>query len=139
MILVDTNVLVALVLRGDPLHEQATRDLERLARRSFFVLQAVLAEAIFLLPAGEQRARLTRILTSVDARPAAEPPWLEVFSWLERYAEHEPDWADACLVVLARPKLFRVWTYDKEFQTVWRRLDGSRVPLAARVGAERRR
>jgi predicted nucleic acid-binding protein len=132
MILIDTNVLVALVLQKDELHDRAVRDLGRLARRELFVVPAVLAEACFLLELREQRARLGELLARMRARPVSEPPWPVVFSWLHRYAEHEPDWADACMVVLASEEPFRVWTYDAEFRAIWRRLDGSRVPLAGR-------
>ena len=132
MILVDTNVLVALVLRKDRLHERATRDLERLAREEFHVMPVVLTEACFILQASAQRARLAELLAGVRARQASEPSWAKVFEWLSRYAEHEPDWVDASLVVTAsRDK--RVWTYDEEFRNVWRRMDGSSVPLAARA------
>ena len=38
------------------------------------------------------------------------------------YADHEPDWADACLAVLSgRDHDLKVWTYDREFRTTWRR------------------
>jgi hypothetical protein len=57
--------------------------------------------------------------------------WLEVFDWLDRYEEHEPDWADGYLAVISgHERRFRVWTYDREFRTIWRRADGSRIPLA---------
>ena len=57
--------------------------------------------------------------------------WLEVFDWLLRYQDHEPDWADGYLaVVSAKEKGSRLWTYDGEFRTTWRRPDGTRVPLA---------
>jgi len=36
-------------------------------------------------------------------------------------------------VLASRDRRVRVWTYDDEFVTVWRRLDGSRVPLANRL------
>ena len=66
------------------------------------------------------------------------PWWDDVFDWLERYAEHDPDLADAQLAVLCSKKSdYRVWTYDKEFQSVWRRLDGSRIPLATKALAGR--
>lgn len=133
MILVDTNVLVALVLPKDPLHERATRDLERLVRQELRVLPSVLAEACFLLGRREQRARLEELLTALRVRPAIEPAWERVFEWLARYGEHEPDWVDGCLVVMAS-RDHRIWTYDGEFRAVWRRLDGSRVPLAASSG-----
>lgn len=129
MILIDTSVLVALVLPKDRLHAAAKKDLERLARHEFRVLPSVLAEACFILAGGGQRARLAEVLTGIRARPATEPAWASVFEWLARYADHEPDWADACLVVMAN-KEQRIWTYDDEFRKVWRRLDGSRVPLA---------
>jgi hypothetical protein len=59
--------------------------------------------------------------------------WNETFAWLERYAEHQPDFADGYLAVAsARDARCKVWTYDKEFQTLWRRPDGSRIPMAGR-------
>ncbi len=129
MILVDTNVLVAITLPGDRLHERAVRDLERLVRQELRVLPSVLAEACFILEADAQRARLAELLSVIRAQPEVEPSWDRVFAWLARYAEHEPDWVDGCLVVLASRER-RVWTYDREFSSVWRRFDGSRVPLA---------
>lgn len=129
MILLDTNVLVALALPRDRLHQRATRDLEKLVRHELRVLPSVLAEACFLLTQAQQRARLAELLAGVRARQAVEPSWDRVFEWLARYAEHEPDWTDGCLVVMASREQ-RVWTYDDEFRSVWRRLDGTRVPLA---------
>jgi predicted nucleic acid-binding protein len=129
VIVLDTNVLVALALPKDRLHERATRDLEKLVTRELRVLASVLAEACFLLGAREQRARLAALLAAIRVRPATEPAWERVFEWLARYADHEPDWVDACLVVIASGD-HRIWTYDDEFRSVWRRLDGSRVPLA---------
>jgi hypothetical protein len=59
--------------------------------------------------------------------------WLEVLDWLAKYADHEPEWADACLAVLSgRDSGLKVWTYDREFRTTWRRPDGSTIPLAVR-------
>jgi hypothetical protein len=59
------------------------------------------------------------------------PLWSDVFAWLDLYAEHDPDWADGYLAVLSgRDRHARVWTYDREFSTIWRRLDGTRIPLA---------
>jgi len=128
VILLDTNVLVALVLPKDRLHERAVRDLERLARQELRILPSVMTEVCFLLGDRAQRGRLSELLAVMRARPAVEPGWERVFQWLERYAEHEPDWTDGCLVVSATREQ-RVWTYDDEFRAVWRRLDGSRVPL----------
>jgi hypothetical protein len=79
-----------------------------------------------------QRKRLARLLAelpiaSVDHEgndPAA------VFAWLDKYADHEPDWTDGMLVVLTEKiEGASVWTYDAEFWTTWRNARGKRVPL----------
>ena len=57
--------------------------------------------------------------------------WSEIFAWMRRYAEHEPDWVDAYIAVLCGAnRRWRVWSYDREFRALWRRPDGSRIPLA---------
>jgi len=57
--------------------------------------------------------------------------WFEVFAWLLKYADHEPDWADGCIAVLCgRDRTLKVWTYDREFRTTWRRPDGTAIPMA---------
>ena len=57
--------------------------------------------------------------------------WLDVLDWLAQYSDHEPDFADGHLaVVSAIERRFKVWTYDSEFRTTWRRADGTRIPLA---------
>ncbi len=136
MILVDTAPLVALCDPRDGLHRRALGDLDRLARRPLAVCSAVLTEACFLLPHPVQRERLRRLLDELPVRPVVvdeAPVWEDAFLWMRRYAEHEPDWADAYLAALSgREKRARVWTYDSEFRTTWRRLDGGRVPLAVR-------
>lgn len=137
MISVDTTPLVALCDPRDGLHERALRDLDRLARQELFVCGAVLSEACFLLERPAPRARLARLLTelrigalSIDGDASA---WPRVFAWIARYADHEPDWADALQVVACSiDKRVKVWTYDEEFRTTWRREDGSKVPLAVR-------
>jgi len=59
--------------------------------------------------------------------------WKEVFDWLRQYADHEPDWADGYLATLCgRDRKCKVWTYDIEFRTIWRRPDGSPIPMAVR-------
>lgn len=132
MILVDTNVLVALADESDPLHPVATRDLTRIRRKALGVTSVVLSECLSLMPPAYLRRRLA-FLTEQLAMRAVElesPWWKEVFEWLDRYAEHEPDLADAQLAVLAsRDKAHAVWTYDREFKDVWRRRDGSKIPL----------
>lgn len=84
-----------------------------------------------------QRERLRRLLVELPVRPLAVadegPVWEDASRWMGRYAEHEPGWADAYLSVLSgRERRARVWTYDSEFRTTWRRLDAGRIPLAVR-------
>jgi predicted nucleic acid-binding protein len=131
MILVDTNVLVALVLPKDPLHARAKADLKRLVRQEIRVLDGVMTETCFFLCKRAQRERLEELLFALRARQQSDPSWVSVFAWLSRYAEHEPDWVDAALVSSSNRDQ-RVWTYDGEFQSIWRRMDGSRVPLAVK-------
>lgn len=135
MILLDTTPLVALCDPTDGLNPTALRDLDRLARQPMVVCAPVLTEACVLLPHQVQRRRLRRFLVefSVVAYRADDDLglWFEVFDWLDRYGEHEPDWADGYLAVVSgRERRFRVWTYDREFRTTWRRADGTRIPLA---------
>ncbi len=137
MILVDTTPLVALSSLRDALHSRVVRDLQRLLRARLFVSDAVLAEAVHLLPAAQARARLSELIAALPIGPIADDApiasRLEAFAWLARYAEHRPDRADATLVIAsARNPKARVWTYDSEFATTWRRPDGTRVPLAVR-------
>lgn len=135
MILLDTGPLVALCDPRDSLNQTALRDLDRLARQPLVACAPVLTEATVLLAHAAQRRRLRRFLDEFSVTPYRiddeQQLWSEVFEWLERYQEHDPDWADGYLAVLsAREKRARVWTYDREFRTIWRRPDGTRIPLA---------
>lgn len=135
MILIDTGPLVALCDRRDGRHRAALADLAALLPSRLALCEGVLAEACFHLPHHQQRQRLRRWLDDLDVVPApgaAAPDfWTDVFAWLARYEEHEPDWTDACLAVLSgRETGAKVWTYDNEFKTTWRRLDGRPIPLA---------
>jgi len=57
--------------------------------------------------------------------------WMDVFDWLADYREHEPDWTDGYLAVVSgKERHFKLWTYDREFRTTWRRPDGTAIPLA---------
>lgn len=134
MILVDTNVVVALADDTDDLHDGATSGLRRLRRSRFGVTAAVLAECLHLLRDGHQRRRLAGLFDKLGFEHVAlEPPWwADLFAWLDDYADHRPDLADAQLVVLcAREPAHRVWTYDREFKDIWRLPNGKRVPLVA--------
>jgi predicted nucleic acid-binding protein len=135
MILIDTNALVGLVDSSDPLNKQAVADFPRLAKRKLYLISPVLAEALHSLSSKQDRQRLADLLDEFQIKmcPIQETDelWQDAFQWLLRYSEHSPDWADALLAVLSgREKKFRVWSYDSEFKTIWRRPDGSRIPLA---------
>jgi predicted nucleic acid-binding protein len=135
LILIDANALVALVDKSDALHARAIADLRALERSQFATCEAVLAEACYHLPSRGERLRLRALLAAFDvvAIPATRNlEYLDaVFDWLAKYAEHEPDWADGCLAVLSgQEATARVWTYDREFRTTWRRPDGKRIRMA---------
>jgi predicted nucleic acid-binding protein len=135
VILLDTAPVVALCDPRDALNRRALRDLDRLAREPFVLCPPVLTEACFLLSHRVQRERLRRFLAefSVAAYRSEDESrlWFEIFDWLIRYEEHDPDWADGYLTVVSgKEKESRVWTYDREFRTTWRRPDGTRVSLA---------
>lgn len=137
MILLDTTPLVALCDPRDGLHGRALADLDRLAKHTTVLCEPVLTEAGFLLGHAVQRARLERLVVNLGMIPLAIEDEaelrLDVFRWLARYAEHHPDWADGYLAVVSeRQKDARVWTYDREFRTTWRRPGGTRIPLAVR-------
>lgn len=134
MILLDTAPLVALCDPRDALNRTALRDLDRARSEPLVTGTAVLTEACSLLPRDVHRQRLRRVLDefAVTAyRPDDETHlWWDILEWLHRYAEHDPDFADGFLAVVAgREPRCRVWTYDREFKTIWRRLDGTRIPL----------
>ena len=97
--------------------------------------EAVLREACFHLAGDAQRQRLRAVLgrLHIAAVPRSDDRgfWLDVLDWLSKYADHEPDWADGCLAVLSgRDPSLKVWTYDREFSTTWRRPDGTTIPMA---------
>jgi predicted nucleic acid-binding protein len=137
MILIDSTPLVALCDARDSKHTTAVKHLESLANDQFVTCDAALTEACFHLPHRNQRHRLRALLhdLGMSAIPVTYDRgfWFEVLEWLAKYADHEPDWADGCLAVLSeRDKELKVWTYDREFRTTWRRPNGTAIPLAVR-------
>jgi predicted nucleic acid-binding protein len=137
MILLDTNALVALIEPRDALGPRAAADFQRVRTRALLLPTAILAESLHFLPHVNQRARLRALLdrSAIEMYAVAEDRALldETFDWLEKYAEHSPDFADALLAVLCgREARLSVWSYDVEFTSVWRRPDGSRIPMAFR-------
>jgi predicted nucleic acid-binding protein len=134
MILTDAGPLVALCDPRDARHAAALTHLPRLAPTGLRVCEAVLVEACFHLPHRIQRERLRAVLYQlrIESLPTDGQDFRDdVFAWLIKYADHEPDWADGCLAVLCgRDARLKVWTYDREFRTTWRRPDGRAIPMA---------
>ena len=133
MILVDSSVLVALCDRSDPLAGRAMEQLRSLKEGRLRVTLPVLTETWHLLDAPWLRTILVQwlqgralpIICPVEERKATPDVW----RWLEKYEEHEPDFADAYLVIASADKKSSIWTFDREFSRVWRHLDGSRLKL----------
>jgi len=137
MVLLDTAPLVALCDARDSLHRTAVRHLKLLSGLQFGLCEPVLTEACFLLSTPPQRARLSRLLEAFNVSPVLPDDeftmWKQVFKWLDKYRHHEPDFADAYLAVLCGlDSKYRIWTYDQEFRTVWRKPNGAAIPMAVR-------
>jgi len=138
MVLIDTTPLVALCDPQDSLNKTARRHLKLLAKSQFAICEPVLTEVCFHLSTPPQRIRLQRTLEAFNVSPVlagdAHSLWNEVFEWLNKYRDHQPDWSDGYLAVLCgRDREFKVWTYDAEFRTVWRKPNGSAIPLAVKL------
>jgi predicted nucleic acid-binding protein len=134
VILADTGPLVALCDPHDRKHADAAGDFERLGSEKFAICEAVLVESHFHLRAASARERLWDLLRELDVEllgGRADPGFLEaVFVWLHKYRDQEPDWADASIAVLVgSDDTLRVWTYDTEFRTKWRKPNGRAIPL----------
>lgn len=136
MILVDTGPLVAMVDPRDGLHRRSRGDAARMAGRPLCVTSAILAEAYFHLRSAAARRKLRALLSELrfTLQDVSDTSLAAALDWMDRYADQEPDFADAVTVTLsAELSGCSVWTYDREFRTIWRRADGSPVPLAVRA------
>lgn len=133
MILLDSSVLVALCDRSDALAPRAMEQLRALKQRPLQITLPVLTETWHLLETGWLRQILidwVRGGAATVACPVEERDVLaDVWRWLEKYQDHDPDFADAYLVIASAERKSSVWTFDREFAQVWRYLDGSRVRL----------
>jgi len=135
MILVDTGPLVALIDPRDGLHRRSRADLAKMTDPSFLVTVPVLTETYFHLRSRLARRKLRGLLEllEVSVREVADTTITASMDWLEVYADHEPDFADAVTVVSSSTiEKSVVWTYDREFLTTWRKPDGSAIRLAVR-------
>lgn len=134
MVILDSNVIVGLLDKRDPHARAANADLHQLLRRKqrLVTTTSVLCEVCHLLPLAGFRQRLIYLIERTPIEVVPSPPaWRESLTWMLRYGEHEPDWADVELMLLCdTDPAIRIWSYDREFRTTWRRADGSRIPLA---------
>src|SRR5215813_6118750 len=135
MIWVDTGPLVALCNERDAQHRRALRELDALPHIERGVCLPVLTEALFLLSTVYLRKRLELLFEEgiFELYPLRESEHrvAEWFQWLEDYREHAPDFADAYLIVASSAEAAsRVWTFDREFATVWPMPNGRPVRLA---------
>ena len=139
MILIDSNVLVALVDERDELRRRAMADLGKL-KGPYEVLDAVLVETFFLLSETYLRQRLRFALErlAVGHTQIQADWWSSIFDWLERYARHEPDLCDAMLIAAASHQRSSIWTYDAEFKKLWRSLEGRPLQLVGSATKTRR-
>jgi len=137
-IYVDTNVLIVLARPYERTHARAVDELARIRPRRTLVTLPCLTEAVHFLQRPDERERLRRMIVGVPLEVFAHDDEAavvaETLTWLAKYAEHKPDFADGHLCALsARDRRAKVWTYDSEFTLgIWRRLDGSAVPMAIR-------
>ena len=126
-VLIDTGFLVALFDRRERLHASATAWLSG-ERRSLWTVPSVVVEAAHFLP-GRPRVALARAASAGVVHVAAPDAaaYGRVAVLLERYADLDPDWADAELVWLAETAgIASVATLDSADFSVYR-LHGRRA------------
>lgn len=133
-VVLDTNVLLSFLHRDPKQRSRVSADLVRMKNPRFLFTTPVMAEITHFLERSDQIAAFERLLARLDASflPTEQTVrWTDVIGWMRRYAQHEPDFADAHLVILsAMDATLRIWSYDPEFASIWRRPDGSAVPMA---------
>jgi predicted nucleic acid-binding protein len=137
VILIDTGPLVALAHPRDPYNSRAAAQLQRLRRQPLVTCVPVLAEAVFHLSAAYARRNLREFIERFDVNvigPREAGIFVDgVFNWLEKYADHTPDFADGWIALLCgEDERLKLWTFDREFETHWKRPDGSSIPLATK-------
>jgi len=136
MILLDTNVVVGIVDQRDDRRPLILAELARLRKPNFLVCWPVLTETLHFLKRPDQRKYLRELLVRLNVSLAEtyyQPTMDDVFAWMGRYGDHRPDFTDAYIVCLSAGNArWRVWTYDSEFHHVWRRPDGSAVPMVVK-------
>ncbi|MGE4243295.1 type II toxin-antitoxin system VapC family toxin [Ramlibacter sp.] len=112
-VLLDTGVLVALLNAADPKHEAASGWLSSGEYR-LHTVDAVLTETSHFLPV-HLRANLADATAAgtLQVHHPDGPAYKRAAAILRKYADLQPDWADAALVCLAeRIGIHRIATLD---------------------------
>ncbi len=126
-VLIDTGFLVALFDRRERLHASAAAWLGG-ERRALWTVPSVVVEAAHFLP-GRPRVALARAAAAgvVHVAVPGAAFYGRVGLLLERYADLDPDWADAELVCLGETAgIARIATLDRADFSVYR-LHGRRA------------
>ena len=129
-LLVDTGFLVALYIRGDTLHDEAVAYL-RGHRAALLTVAPVLVETCFFL---DVRAKV-ELLKWVErgGLEVCEVPvsaFTAIANHLQKYADHDVDFADAALVWLANARgVRRILTVDETDFSLFRLKNGKRFDL----------
>ena len=131
-VLVDTGPLVALLDGRDRLHRRAAHEARQI-RAPALVGIPVLTEVLHLVRDPGLRRRLEAAFERGPLQLVSDSGIALVvaaLAWLEHFADHRPDFADAHLVSwAASDRDLSVWTFDREFSTVWRTSSGEPVRL----------
>lgn len=126
-VLVDTGFLIALFNKQDPLHENAKQALRRLPAglRLITILPCVTETCFFLDRIGKSALLEWLARGSAEIRSIEAEDLPDVAGILNRYADREVDFADACLVWLAgQERTHRILTTDRRDFSVYRTPDG---------------
>jgi predicted nucleic acid-binding protein len=132
-VLIDSGPLVSVCSPRDSMHARASREIDNFRNVSILACLPVISETYFFLKESDQRARFHGLL--VDGLVSTytekgEPIALEhALKWLQKYADHRPDFADAYVLSLSALLDIPIWTFDSEFQTTWKTLAGKRPAL----------
>ena len=100
-VLLDTGVLVALMSADDGHHREAVEWLAG-CNAQLHTVEAVLTETAFFLPP-LQRAALAEVVAggTIRVHRPDEQAYSRIAAVIRKYADLNPDWADASLVWLA--------------------------------------
>lgn len=136
MILVDTNIILSLLSPDEKERRKVLAQWGSIRKETIYITLPVISEVTNFLPLKHQLSAFMELVERMGFQffPSEDlVEWRDVLTWMIRYAEHEPDFTDAYLVVLsAANKKFKVWTRDSEFTLIWRRPDGAAVPMAVK-------